>query len=229
MTVFFREPGSTLPSETPDIRAARHFERLDRYGSGSTGSSRRCRGAARLPADAARRRGAGASTLHVEVTIPGGGTDAWDEVESLVHSDDSAEQGDHFMVETDERRRSTLRFGNGTNGTLLPQGAVVRAQYQIGGGAGGNVGADQILFASPLTTGGTLTGAVVRSGIRSTSATAAIPETAEKIRNAPREAFRARQLRAVTLADYVRRAEEVPAFRAPSPATPGPAAGARCA
>ena len=48
-------------------------------------------------------------------------SDPWDEVESLVHSDDSAEQGDHFMVETDERRRSVLRFGNGTNGRLLPR------------------------------------------------------------------------------------------------------------
>jgi predicted phage baseplate assembly protein len=36
------------------------------------------------------------------------------------------------------------------------------------------------------------------------------PESAEKVRRNAPEAYRARQLRAVTLADYVRRAEEVP-------------------
>ena len=36
------------------------------------------------------------------------------------------------------------------------------------------------------------------------------PEPAESVRRNAPEAYRARQLRAVTLADYVRRAEEVP-------------------
>jgi hypothetical protein len=91
------------------------------------------------------------STLFVEVTQPSAGTDQWDEVEALVHSDDSAEEGDHFMVETDELRRSLLRFGNGTNGQLLPVGSVVRAEYQIGGGHAGNIGADQLVHVQPLT------------------------------------------------------------------------------
>ena len=63
------------------------------------------------------------------------------------------------MVETDERRRSVLRFGNGTNGRLLPAGAIVHARYQIGGGHAGNVGADQLTHIQPLT--GPLSGAMV--------------------------------------------------------------------
>ena len=62
------------------------------------------------------------STLWLQVEPAGAARETWDEVESLVHSDDSAENGDHFMVETDERQRSVLRFGNGINGRLLPAG-----------------------------------------------------------------------------------------------------------
>jgi len=207
MAVFFREPGSVLPADAPEVKQ-RYFDRLDRYGSGfdwilaplPEGPL------AYLPTPLGGEVPA-QSTLHVEVTIPSGGTDAWDEVESLVHSDDSTEQGDHYMVETDERRRSTLRFGNGTNGQLLPRGAVVHAQYQIGGGAAGNIGADQLVFSRPLT--GVLSGAVVRVWNPFDVTNGRDPEAAEKVRRNAPEAYRARQLRAVTLADYVRRAEEV--------------------
>ena len=208
MAVFFHEPGTDLPPDAAEVKQ-RHFERLDRYGSGFDWVLAALPEGplAYLPTPTGGEVPA-RSTLHVEVTLPGGGTDAWDEVESLVHSDDSPEQGDHFMVETDERRRSTLRFGNGTNGTLLAPGAEVHAQYQIGGGAGGNVGADQLVYARPLT--GALGGAVVAVWNPFDVSDGRDPETAEKIRRNAPEAFRARQLRAVTLADYVRRAEEVP-------------------
>ena len=208
MAVFFHEPGTVLPADTAEVKQ-RHFRRLDRDGSGLDWVL------AALPEGPLAYRPTplggevpAQSTLRVEVTVPSGGTDAWDEVESLVHSDDSAEQGDHFMVETDERRRSTLRFGNGSNGMLLPQGAVVQAQYQIGGGAAGNIGADQLVFARPL--GGVLTGAVARVWNPFDVIDGRDPESPETVRRHAPEAFRARQLRAVTLADYVRRAQEVP-------------------
>src|SRR6185295_17183703 len=87
------------------------------------------------------------STLRVEVILPGGGgSDEWDEQISLVHSDDSDESGDHFVVETDEDQRSLIRFGNGANGRRLPDGATVRCQYQIGGGTLGNIGPDKLVF-----------------------------------------------------------------------------------
>src|SRR5690606_17974294 len=98
------------------------------------------------------------STLWVEVELPGAASETWDEVESLVHSDDSPENGDHFMVETDEQRASRLRFGNGTHGRLLPPGTIVHAQYQVGGGDAGNIGADRLVHVESLT--GALAGAV---------------------------------------------------------------------
>jgi predicted phage baseplate assembly protein len=112
------------------------------------------------------------------------------------------------MVETDEQRRSVLRFGNGTNGQLLPPGAIVHADYQIGGGHAGNVGADQLVRVRPLT--GVLTGAVIGAWNPFDVTDGRDPELPEKVRRNAPEAYRARQLRAVTLADYVRRAEEVP-------------------
>ncbi|WP_257389140.1 baseplate J/gp47 family protein, partial [Tahibacter caeni] len=148
------------------------------------------------------------STLQVRVHSASGGVDPWDEIESLVHADDSAEDGDRFMVETDERRRSVLRFGNGTNGRALPALATVEARYQVGGGAAGNIGADRLVHPAPLT--GALADLVVATTNPFDVVDGRDPESAERVRRHAPEAFRARQLRAVTLADYVRRAEEVP-------------------
>jgi hypothetical protein len=209
MTVHFHEPGSALGIDT----ATEKFRTFARRGRSSMDWV-----LAALPDEGPLaylpgRPGAVAgeepsrTTLFVEVEPPGAARETWDEVESLVRSDDSAENGDHFMVETDERRRSTLRFGNGTNGRLLPQNAIVHAQYQIGQGAGGNVGADTIVNFEPLTgaLGGALT--AVRNPFDVTDGID--PEPAEHVRRFAPEAFRARQLRAVTIADYVKRAEEV--------------------
>lgn len=213
LTVHFHEPGSLLPTETASVRQ-RHYTRLDRFGDGRDWVL------AELPNDGPLAylppSGGGTptgeeparSTLWLQVEPPGAPRDTWDEVESLVRSDDSAENGDHFMVETDERQRSRLRLGNGRNGRLLPAGAVVHAEYQVGGGHAGNVGADQLVYAEPLT--GALMGAVVAVTNPFDVTDGRDPEPAERVRRMAPEAFRARQLRAVTLADYVKRAEEVP-------------------
>ena len=208
MAVHFHEPGAPVPSDQAEVKH-RFYTRLNRFGD------ERDWVLCSLPENPlayvstpATGEVPARSTLHVEVELPGAGTDRWDEVESLVHSDDSTEQGDHFMVETDERQRSVLRFGNGTNGQLLPPDAIVHTDYQIGGGYRGNVGADQLVHFRPLT--GTLTGAVVGVWNPLDVTDGRDPEPPEKIRRNAPEAYRARQLRAVTLADYVRRAEEVP-------------------
>jgi hypothetical protein len=134
------------------------------------------------------------------------GQEFWDEQPDLVHSDDTDEQGDHFVVETDERGRSRLRFGDGVNGRRLPDGGRVVCRYQVGLGLEGNVGADSIArLASSLPL---LSQARCWNPFDFTNGRAPEP-VAKIIRRAP-EMFRVRQLRAVTLADYVRRAEELP-------------------
>ncbi len=144
------------------------------------------------------------SSLQIEVEIPGQGAVAFLEDISLVHADDSLDEGNYFAVETDELQRSVIRFGNGTNGYLLPADSVINCSYQVGGGEVGNVGRDSIIYSDTTATPDVT--AVwnpfdVTNGLD--------PELPEQIlRNAP-EAYRARQLRAVTLDDYIARAEEV--------------------
>jgi hypothetical protein len=159
------------------------------------------------------------STLSVKVKQPGGGEDPWDEVPSFIHSDDSDENGDHFVVETDEDRLSYIRFGNGTNGKELPDQAEVRCEYQVGDGLDGNIGLDRLIHFDPpgaflkLEAGvlaPTLEGTILRTWNPFDITNGRAPEPAATIiRRAP-EAYRLRQLRAITLQDYVNRAEELP-------------------
>lgn len=212
LTVQFHESGSLLPTDTEAVKH-RYFDRLNRFGNGRDWVL------APLPDEgplAYRPPVLGRvhtgeepprSTLWLQVEPPGAARETWDEVITLVHSDDSPDNGDHFAVETDERRRTLLRFGNGSNGRLLPPGATVHAEYQIGGGHAGNIGADQLVDVAPLT--GALSGAVVAVTNPFDVTDGRDYEPAERVRRQAPEAFRARQLRAVTLADYVKRAEEV--------------------
>jgi hypothetical protein len=144
------------------------------------------------------------STLEVEVEV-GGTQDPWNEVISLIHSDNSDERGDHFVVETDEVERSWIRFGDGVNGKKLPEKAIVHCAYQAGRGPDGNVGMDTLKAFDKSASPNILS---VRNPFDVTNGRAPEPHP-EIIRRAP-EAYRYRQLRAVTLKDYVDRAEEVP-------------------
>ncbi len=213
LTVHFHEAGALLPSDSAEVKH-RYLQRLDRHGDGQDWVLAALPDEGPLAYLPEPNGGAPSgelparSTLWVHVQAGGAAREDWDEVASLVHSDDSAENGDHFMVETDERQGSLLRFGNGTNGRLLPPGATVYAEYQVGGGFAGNIGADQLRDAEPLA--GALNGAVLAVTNPFDVRDGRDPEPAERIRRNAPEAFRARQLRAVTLADYVKRAEEVP-------------------
>ncbi len=128
--------------------------------------------------------------------------DEWQEVSSLVHSDESAT---NFAVETDENRSSVVRFGNGVLGRELPDNAEVLCKYQTGFGPDGNIGADRLVHfdssAHPEVE-------AVRNPFDITDGRAAEPPQ-EIVRNAV-EAWKSRQLRAVSLGDYRARAEEVP-------------------
>jgi hypothetical protein len=148
------------------------------------------------------------STLCLTVETPGGEREQWTERISLIHSLGGSAD---FVVETDERGRSLVRFGNGENGRQLPTPAWVRVHYQIGQGLDGNVGRDRltVVHNSAVVPWNRVTGC--RNPFDVTSGRD--PEPAEQvIRRAP-EAYRARQLRAITLADYVERAEDEPGGR----------------
>jgi predicted phage baseplate assembly protein len=161
------------------------------------------------------------STLKVEVQELGGGSSVWREVPSFIHSDDSDENGSHYLVETDEDGLSNVRFGNGINGKELPEDAEVKCAYQIGNGPDGNIGFDKLINFDPavdafLRLEGNVLGpaadgsSIVRCWNPFDVTNGRAPEpAAEIIRRAP-EAYRVRQLRAVTLQDYINRAEELP-------------------
>jgi len=136
------------------------------------------------------------STMSVEVHTDAG-SESWHEVISLVQA---RAEDRSFAVDTDELGRSALRFGNGVNGASLPARARVECHFQSGAPLAGNVGAGAVsVCPEPL---------VERcwNPLDVTSARAPEP-AAQVVRFAP-EAYRSRQLRAVTLADYVDRAEE---------------------
>ncbi|MBB3191866.1 baseplate J/gp47 family protein [Halomonas cerina] len=120
---------------------------------------------------------------------------AWGERIDLIESDG----GDaHYMVETDELGASRLRFGSNGNGRELPEDAVVECRYQVGRGSEGNVGPDSL---TGFDAGALALLQSLRNPFDVTDGRD--PEPAEEIiRRAP-EAYRARQLRAVTLEDYV--------------------------
>lgn len=191
-TVVFKEPGTTLTG--PDEF---HYERTERWGTicelpeGPLAYKSTSPGG-EVPPE---------STLEVTVETPGGGSDQWNEVINLIHSDDS---DDHFVVETDEDGRSLIRFGNGINEKEFPGEAEVHSSYQIGRGLDGNIGADQLIHFDR-----TAFPEIEECWNPFDVTNGRFPEpVAEIIRRVP-EAYRSRQLRAVTLKDYVDRTEEL--------------------
>src|SRR6185369_4799174 len=160
------------------------------------------------------------STLSVVVKQPGAGGDPWDEVPSFIHSDDSDENGDHFVVETDEEGFSRIRFGNGRNGKELPENSEVHCTYQVGRGQDGNVGLDTLINFDPTVSAflkleanilaPTTDGTIIRCWNPFDVTNGRAPEPATEIIRRVPEAYRARQLRAITLHDYINRAEEIP-------------------
>ncbi len=138
------------------------------------------------------------STLQVSVE----GIADWDEQIDLIQSRDDA---NHFIVETDEIARSFIRFGRAPNGEAPPPQTYVAARYQTGFGPDGNVGADAIVGFDQGEFAG-----ITRCWNPFDVTNGRLPETPDVIRRRAPEAYRARQLRAVTLNDYKRRAEELP-------------------
>lgn len=134
------------------------------------------------------------STLDVRVS---GFATPWSERSDLVLSRDDEE---HFVVQVHENETAQIRFGNGINGRALPIGAEVAARWRSGQGLAGNVGADTLTHHS----GGV---GLVWNPFDVTDGRE--PEPVGNLQRRAPEAYRRRQLRAVTLQDYATRAEEV--------------------
>ena len=139
------------------------------------------------------------STLQVSVT---GFAGHWKEQNDLIESESDHE---HFIVETDELGVSRLRFGNGVNGAALADDAEVICHYRVGQGEEGNVGVDRLVR---FEKGRHAAVAAVWNPFDVVDGRAPEP-AAEILRRVP-EAYRQRQKRAITLADYAARAEELP-------------------
>jgi Baseplate J-like protein len=149
------------------------------------------------------------STLEIKV-VTSSGTKKWEEVISLTKSGSDGERGTHFAVETDEDECSIIRFGNGINGKQLPQKAKVECSYQEGFGLQGNIGADKLsLFDDSFACAPTSTTCIKRIWNPLDVSDGRAPEPVHEIIRRVPEAYKARQLRAVTLDDYKDRAEEL--------------------
>ncbi|HKQ31544.1 MAG TPA: hypothetical protein VJS66_09680 [Burkholderiales bacterium] len=155
------------------------------------------------------------SPLSYRKTLPGGEhptrsslsvivstfANAWEEQSDLIESESDDE---HYIVETDEYRTSRVRFGDNLNGRALAADAVVSCAYQVGQGEDGNVGADTLNGFDAVTHP-----EVSKVWNPFDVVDGREPELTDEILRRVPEAYRQRQLRAVTLEDYVKRAEEL--------------------
>lgn len=109
----------------------------------------------------------------------------------------------HFVVEMESGGEARLRFGDGISGRRPVGGSTLRAEYRIGSGRAGNVGAEAIAHV--------VSDLIGFEGVRNPlpAQGGEDPEPLEQVRlNAP-EAFRVQE-RAVTEADYAELAERHP-------------------
>lgn len=106
--------------------------------------------------------------------------------------------------EYDGDQGETVRFGNGSFGSLPNSGDVFQVAYRVGAGAAGNVAADSITVVEPAWAGLILT-----TTNPFAAEDGADRETSERIRRLAPQAFRARQFRAVRARDYEKEAERL--------------------
>ncbi len=116
-------------------------------------------------------------------------------------------QDRHFIVETENDGRALIRFGDGVYGLDPPNGAHIFAQYRIGVGTSGNVGADSLVH---VIDPGTVVNFPDLVAVRNPLAAwgGIDPQPIEQVKLLAPASFRAAQYRAVTEEDYARAAEK---------------------
>lgn len=106
----------------------------------------------------------------------------------------------HFVVEMEEDRRAQIRFGNNESGRFPDAEMQFKAEYRIGNGTVGNVGADSIthlVLRDQLLSGVTITPRNPLPAIGGTN-----PESTVEAKLLAPNAFRKELQRAITAADY---------------------------
>jgi hypothetical protein len=141
------------------------------------------------------------------VWFPNGMWERWLPVPDLL---DSGPGDQSFVAEIDDGGRAILRFGDDEYGREVGGAIRFDAVYRVGTGVAGNVGADsmahialpemEVLCKERIT--GVRNPLPARGGVDA--------ETIEEVRVRAPKAFRAKQLRAVTEADYALAAGELP-------------------
>ncbi|WP_263352922.1 putative baseplate assembly protein [Acidicapsa acidisoli] len=130
---------------------------------------------------------------------------SWNPQRDLLNS--SGEDFD-YVVEMDDAGVAHLRFGDGECGRAPEAGESFAADYRIGNGASGNVGAEtmvQVAFSNGMLNGMTLT---PRNPLAAVGGTA--PESIDEVKLFAPGAFQQQLERAVTADDYAALAERNP-------------------
>lgn len=138
-------------------------------------------------------------TLHDDLS----GSDPWTAAHDLLASHATDQ---HFVVETEDDALPTLRFGDDVHGRRPDSGLAFSADFRVGNGPEGNVGADSIrhVVASDNRF------VSLRNPLPAVGGTA--PETRAQIRRRAPHAFRTQE-RAVTPADYAEVTERLPGIQ----------------
>jgi len=111
----------------------------------------------------------------------------------------SAADDNHFVVEIESDGQAQLRFGDDTLGRRPKSDSAFTADYRVGNGAAGNIGAEALAH---VHTGNALLAAAVSEIGNPLAAQGGVePETMEQVRAYAPAAYRT-QRRAVTEADY---------------------------
>jgi hypothetical protein len=143
--------------------------------------------------------------VELEVLFAGGDTEDWHVVPDLLDSPPFAQE---FVAEPGDDGRAVLRFGDGEYGRSIAGATEVTATYRVGNGRAGNIGAEAIAHLAPAPGPSTSWIGSVRNPLPATGGSD--PEPLEQVRRRAPEALRAKQLRAVTAADWEAAAGELP-------------------
>jgi hypothetical protein len=141
--------------------------------------------------------GAALPEVWLESALPGETPQRWSARPDLLGS---SPDDRHFVVEIDDRRIASLRFGDGQCGHAPAAGETFRAHYRTGNGVAGNVGADtlcQLVFIRNPPAGSSLR---VRNPLPAAGGSA--PEDVAEARLRAPQALLRRLERAVTAFDY---------------------------